>query len=382
LGRLTGRPNSAFFYLSALTVFSRIGIGLHLVYAKGLCYLGEWTGYSLGADETNPITEWSNGMYWDWKPYVSVAQRRKNAEKFAKQQAKKLGRSLQPIAIQGNKIAKTFWGKAWCEHLERLSDYASRLPRGRTYVRNGSVIDLHIATGIITAFVSGSEVYEVEICIDKLKAGPWEKVCEECSTSIDSLLDLLQGKLSDGVMKRLTHATEGLFPQPKQIKKSCSCPDGASMCKHVAAVLYGVGSRLDLEPQLLFTLRGVDHLELIAAAATNENLNQSLQGDESNILASDDLSAIFGIEIEGEAKNTANKKPNLKTAARKQAKQKSSMPANGSAKEKTPKKKVKPKLKPKAAMASTKEKVATSKSKAAPAKPMASKSKTAKRKAR
>jgi uncharacterized Zn finger protein len=311
-------------------------------------------------------------MYWDWKPYVSVAQRKKNAENFAKKQAKKLGRSLQPIAIQGNKIAKTFWGKAWCDHLERLSDYASRLPRGRTYVRNGSVIDLHIATGKITAFVSGSEVYEVEIKIERLKSAPWEKICGECSQSIDSLLDLLQGKLSDGVMKRLTHATEGLFPQPKEIKKSCSCPDGASMCKHVAAVLYGVGSRLDLEPQLLFTLRGVDHLELIAAAATNENLDQSLQGDESNILASDDLGAIFGIELVGESNEPIASAITSKSVLRKQAKQKTSMPAKGFAKEKAPKKKVKSKT----TMAGAKKKVGTSKPKAASANAAKAKRKT------
>lgn len=238
-------------------------------------------------------------MYWGWKPYVSVAQRRAKAEKFAKQKAKNLGRSLQPISIQGNKIAKTFWGKAWCDHLERYCDYANRLPRGRTYVRNGSVIDLHVAEGMVSAFVSGSEIYTVDIKIEKLKSTPWKKICGECSRSIDSLLDLLQGKLSDGVMKRLTHPHEGLFPQPNEIRKSCSCPDGADMCKHVAAVLYGVGSRLDKEPQLLFTLRGVDHLELIAVAATNDNLEQSLQGDEANALSSDDLGAIFGIELEG-----------------------------------------------------------------------------------
>lgn len=261
-------------------------------------------------------------MYYDWKPYVSVAQRRAKAVKFAKQQAKKLGRDLQPIVIPGNKIAKTFWGKAWCDHLEKYSDYANRLPRGRTYVRNGSVIDLLISEGKITAFVSGSEIYEIEIKIDKLKPNAWKTICADCSSSIDSLFDLLQGKLSNGVMKRLTHPSEGLFPQPREIHKSCDCPDGAALCKHLAAVLYGIGSRLDLEPQLLFTLRGVDHLELIAAAASNTNLEQSLQGDEANALATDDLGAMFGIELEGSPTGKKSASTKAKAAPRKTAKPK------------------------------------------------------------
>src|SRR5664279_1153825 len=100
--------------------------------------------------------------YYGWAPYVSVAERRKKAEKAAAK-AMKSGEQLTPITSYRGAIAKTFWGKAWCDNLERYSDYANRLPRGRTYVRNGSVIDLQIAPGAVHALVSGSEIYKVAV---------------------------------------------------------------------------------------------------------------------------------------------------------------------------------------------------------------------------
>lgn len=236
-------------------------------------------------------------MFFEWRPYVSVAQRRANAAKYAAKVAKKEKRSLNPIQISGRKIADTFWGKAWCDNLEAYSDFSNRLPRGRTYVRNGSVIDLQIERGKITAMVSGSDVYQVTIQIDSLPKKQWAGVKNDCAQSIDSLLDLLAGRFDDGVMKRLTHKEEGLFPKPKEIKFSCSCPDWATMCKHCAAVLYGIGSRLDRSPEMLFTLRGVDHTELIGQAVTVENLDTSLKAKSNNEIDTDELSEMFGIDL-------------------------------------------------------------------------------------
>src|ERR1700692_1563968 len=100
--------------------------------------------------------------YWGWKPYVSAAERRRQASKEMAKLAKK-ARPVSAVIVDGRAIAKTFWGKAWCENLERYSDYANRLPRGRTYVRNGSVVDLQIVKGEVLAFVSGSELYKIKI---------------------------------------------------------------------------------------------------------------------------------------------------------------------------------------------------------------------------
>ncbi|HVC97014.1 MAG TPA: SWIM zinc finger family protein [Pirellulales bacterium] len=237
-------------------------------------------------------------MYWGgWKPYVPVARRRAQAASFAAKQAKKEKRELRPVNIEGRKIARTFWGEAWCDNLERYSDFENRLPRGRTYVRNGSVIDLHIEPGRVKAFVSGSDVYTVKVEIDRLKPADWKRIKAECSESIDSLLDLLAGRFSDGVMKRLTREKDGLFPHPKEIRMSCSCPDWAGLCKHIAAVLYGVAARLDEEPQLLFLLRDVDHGELVSQAVSGENLKGAL-GGRGGALAGEDLGAMFGIDLD------------------------------------------------------------------------------------
>jgi uncharacterized Zn finger protein/DNA-binding transcriptional regulator YiaG len=208
---------------------------------------------------------------------------------------RKKGKDIQPVTIDGRTIARSFWGKGWCDHLESFSDYANRLPRGRTYVRNGSVCHLDIRPGRIEAIVSGSELYNIVIRIKELKAATWASIKNTCAGHIGSMLELLQGKLSDQVMAIVTDRHHGLFPQPGEIALDCSCPDWADMCKHVAAVLYGVGSRLDSRPELLFLLRDVDAQELIAAEMALPEAATA-----SDILADDQLGAIFGIDLDTE----------------------------------------------------------------------------------
>ncbi|MGO9919635.1 MAG: SWIM zinc finger family protein, partial [Isosphaeraceae bacterium] len=188
----------------------------------------------------------------------------------------------------------TFWGKAWCENLESYSDFSNRLPRGRTYVRNGSVVHLTIDKGRIEALVSGSEVYEIQIDIAALAKDNWRALKNQSAGKIGTLVELLKGKLSKAIMELVTGREHGLFPKPKEIKMRCSCPDGAWMCKHIAAAMYGVGNRLDSSPELLFVLRGVDHLELIEQAIPTAPLGAS---NSAPTISTDDLGAIFDIEI-------------------------------------------------------------------------------------
>ena len=233
--------------------------------------------------------------YGGWRPYVTVAERRRQAaKKVAK--LEKAGRKIAPIELAGRRIATTFWGDAWCKNLESYSDYANRLPRGRTYVRNGSVIDLRIEAGRVRALVSGSDIYTVDIRIKRLAKTRWAGIKGQCAGKIDSLVELLQGSISKGVMKIVTRKGGGLFPAPREISLSCSCPDWAIMCKHVAATLYGVGARLDHNPELLFTLRGADPAEMVEAAVA-----QPPPGGKSRRgrgLESDQLSSVFGIDID------------------------------------------------------------------------------------
>ena len=236
------------------------------------------------------------GGYGGSAPYVPVAKRRQQAMKKMDALRKK-GVDIQPVAIKGRKIAASFWGEAWCEHLESFSDFENRLPRGRTYVRNGSVCHMAIAKGEIEAMVSGSELYKVKVAIKTLPGNKWTAIKGRCSGQIGSLLELLEGRLSDHVMGVVSDRKEGLFPLPGEMSFHCSCPDSARMCKHIAAVLYGVGARLDTKPELLFALRGVDHEELIAADAEKAVAAATSRG-KSKRLAADDLAEVFGIEIE------------------------------------------------------------------------------------
>ena len=264
--------------------------------------------------------------YGGFKPYVTVAMRRAHALKKMAQLRKK-GHVIKPVQIEGRKITHTFWGQAWCDHLESFSDYDNRLPRGRTYVRNGSVCHLDIEKGRISAMVSGSEIYTVKITIKALPRKKWHAVKKRCAGQIGSLLELLQGRLSENVMSVVTDRAKGLFPLPKEIHLECSCPDWAVMCKHVAAVLYGVGARLDQAPELLFLLRGVDHEELISAEAA---VAASATGTKSGRrrIANEALTDVFGIEIAEDAapaqktlpsrrKKTATKPKKTSTSAAK-----------------------------------------------------------------
>ena len=249
--------------------------------------------------------------YFRWQPYMPVAERRRQAErKLAK--LKKQGQSIAPVAIEGRIIGKTFWGKSWCSNLERYSDYENRMPRGRTYVRNGSVVDLQIGKGEVTAMVAGSQLYKIKITIAPVKTARWKAICRDCAGTIDSLVELLQGRLAKGVMDRVCRPGDGLFPSPGEIKLSCSCPDWADMCKHVAAALYGVGARLDDKPQLLFVLRGVDENELIAGAGQDLSLTKATPR-AGKVLDDGDVAALFGLEMA----EPANSAPPVPVASKK-----------------------------------------------------------------
>jgi uncharacterized Zn finger protein/DNA-binding XRE family transcriptional regulator len=252
--------------------------------------------------------------YDGWRPYVSVAERRANAAGEMRKLRSK-GMDIEPIEIRGRKIAHTFWGEAWCKHLERFSDFSNRLPRGRTYVRNGSVCHLAIKKGRIEAIVSGSELYRVAIRIAPLALDKWKNIRRQCAGRIGSLLELLQGHLSDHVMGIVTEPAKGLFPKPGDIKLHCDCPDWAVMCKHVAAVLYGVGARLDEKPELLFVLRKVDHQELISA---DLDMRVATAGrGKRRRLANQDLSNVFGIDLEDTTPPAKRRRtPPRKTALR------------------------------------------------------------------
>jgi uncharacterized Zn finger protein len=230
--------------------------------------------------------------FWSFRDYVPVAERRRQAAREVEKLRKK-GHAVAPVVIEGRTIAKSVWGKAWCDNLERYSDFENRLPRGRSYVRNGFVIDLKIARGRVEALVSGSEIYRIKIDIKVAAPHRWQAICRDCAGSVGSLVELLQGRLSKSVMERVCRKGDGLFPAPAEIKMSCSCPDWADMCKHVAAVLYGVGARLDASPELLFTLRGVDHADLVSHAGTGLPSGAA----STRILADDDVAALFGLDM-------------------------------------------------------------------------------------
>ena len=239
--------------------------------------------------------------YWGYPRYVTVAEKKAKAAKKL-EKLKKKNPGIAPVVLQGNTLARTWWGKSWNKNLERYADYENRIGRGRSYVRHGAVLDLQIKKEKISALVAGSEArpYKVEITISPLSRTRWNGIRQQCEGQLQSLQALLAGKFPTSLADIFFNRDKGLFPDPTAIRLNCSCPDWATMCKHVAATLYGVGARLDGDPSLFFTLRGVDTNELIAGAVEEsaEKLVAKASKKSSNVLDDADLSDLFGIDMD------------------------------------------------------------------------------------
>lgn len=237
---------------------------------------------------------------WGQYKYVPASVKKAKAEKSLEKLRKK-NPGLRPVAINGRKLAKTWWGIAWNTNLERYADFASRIERGRTYVRNGAVLDLKIEPGRVTGLVQGTRIkpYDVVIAIEPLKSQAIAQIKNACAGNIHSLQELIEGKFPENLSELFTAKGNGLFPAPNEIAFQCSCPDWAGMCKHVAALLYGVGARLDEDPTLFFTLRqvNIDDLITLALIETTVDMISKSETKSHRFLDDDDLSRLFGIDV-------------------------------------------------------------------------------------
>ncbi len=261
--------------------------------------------------------------YYGYPKYVSVAQKKSKAEKKIKQLRKK-NPDIRPVILEGQALAKTWWGKSWNKNLESYADYSNRIGRGRSYVRHLAVVDLQIEPGKITSLVNGSSLYKVEITIAKMKKQNWQAIKKECQAKLSSLPDLLAGKFPKSLQDIFMVQGKGLFPTPKEITLDCDCPDWAIMCKHVAATLYGVGARLDEDPTLFFTLRQVNMDDLISQAVQDKTASilkgDKTTGNTSNIIGDDKLEDLFGIDMDDFAPPKAVKSKVKKKAGKKRSK--------------------------------------------------------------
>lgn len=276
--------------------------------------------------------------YWSmFPPRQTVGERRAMAERRQRELEKK-GRRLDPIAPFGQrKIANTFWGRSWCDNLDRYRDFSYRIERGRSYVRSGAVIHLEVGPGRVSALVSGTGLYDVDVLITPVSPASWQALTAECAGAVGSMVELLKGQLDTEVMTRLCREGAGLFPSPHEIQFKCSCPDFASLCKHVAAALLGVGIRLDARPELLFELRRVDPKDLVTAALAH---GPRATKTRRSLGESDDLEALFGVEMDtpsprrgaSRAKPSASAKAKTPTPAKAAPKAKTPTPAKAASK--------------------------------------------------
>jgi len=291
------------------------------------------------------------GSWGGFAPYVSKAQKMAMAAKTRAALAKK-GIILEPISVEGRKIAQTWWGTAWSENLERYADYSNRIPRGRTYVRNGSVLDLKIARNEVTALVAGSrpQPYKITIGIESLDKKVEHALLAKSRTSLDSMQALLSGQFPADLQEEFFKQGTGLFPTPREITLDCSCPDWADMCKHVAAALYGVAVRLDQKPELFFVLRGIEIKDFVGEMVKTESrkMLRKAQAKTERTIAGDEagLSALFGIEMDGEKTPDAEVKTTDAKAAPVRARKKGTASARSKVRAVAKKRGTRPKRRP------------------------------------
>jgi uncharacterized Zn finger protein len=239
-------------------------------------------------------------MGWGYFEYVPVAKKRESAAKSLAK-LKKTNPNISPVVIEGKKIANTWWSNAWNKNLESYADYSNRIGRGRSYVRNGAVLDLQISTGIVNALVQGSgkRPYKIEIKIAALSDGAWSSITAQCGNKIGSMAELAEGRFPKEFEELFLRQGEGLFPMSEEIELSCSCPDWAHMCKHVAAALYGIGARFDSDPLLFFELRGIKFEELLKKSVEEKigNMLKNADKKSSRVIEDKDIdiSALFGL---------------------------------------------------------------------------------------
>lgn len=236
--------------------------------------------------------------YYGFAPYVSVGEKRAKADKqIAK--LRKQNPDLSPVLIEGRAIATSWWGKAWNDNLESYADYSNRIGRGKSYVRNHAVLDLKILPCRVEALVQGSasKPYQVKVDIDQLDRKQWKRLAELCNHRIESMETLAGGSFPRELENLFTERQYGLFPSPKEIHFKCSCPDYAYMCKHVAAVLYGIGARLDHDPLLFFTLRSVDTSDLLKRSLESrmEVILKNAGKKTGRVIPEDEMHDMFGI---------------------------------------------------------------------------------------
>lgn len=237
--------------------------------------------------------------YWNTEEYFEqpkTEQIQKNARQ-TKEKEKANGKVLEPVISSGRKIVNSWWGQAWCDNLEQYADYESRLDRGKRYVRTGAVVDLKIQKGKVLARVQGRRKtpYKIEIRISPLSEERCQKAIEQCGRKIENVELLLKGDFPEE-LKELFSGSEGLFPSPREISFNCSCPDWALLCKHVAAVLYGIGVRFDENPLLFFELRGIDVDRFIDVTLENrvDSMLANAETPSDRVIQSGQWEALFG----------------------------------------------------------------------------------------
>lgn len=254
--------------------------------------------------------------YWSYPRYVSVAEKRAKATKKLKQ-LKKKNPHINPIVIEGTAIARTWWGKAWNRNLEAYADYSNRIGRGRSYVRHGAVLDLQIHSGKVESLVQGSrsKPYSVRIQIKAMAKKNWKEIKTASEGKLDSLQELLAGKFPKALGEIFTTQGKGLFPSPKEIDFACSCPDWASMCKHVAATLYGISARLDQDSELFFKLRQVKMKDLVTEAVGEKTrkLLKKARKKTARVIDDSDLADVFGIDMESPVEPKKKRKKTRET---------------------------------------------------------------------
>lgn len=239
--------------------------------------------------------------YWDTGDTFSqpTAEELRRKAKASSANAAKKELKYEPILpFTRRSICTSWWGQAWCENLERYADFESRLGRGKRYVKNGTVLDLKIKKGKVEARVQGTRKtpYKVEIRISPLSEEKCGEIIDKCGRRIENMESLIRGEFPVE-LKDLFLAKDGLFPSPREISFNCSCPDWALMCKHVAAVMYGIGVRLDENPFYFFELRGIDADRFINVALESkvESMLSNADKKTDRVIDDADLTELFGV---------------------------------------------------------------------------------------
>ena len=173
---------------------------------------------------------------------------------------------IRSRVIRGRAYQYNWWSRRWLQILEESID-AGRLTRGRSYARKGQVVEIDVEPGLVSASVQGTrkKPYQIKLGFETVTDEAKELLLLRFRERASFAAKLLAHEMPEEMEEVFKETGIPLFMRKSAIRRfKCTCPDDATPCKHIIAVLLLLAEVIDDDPFLLLKLRGIDRERMIS----------------------------------------------------------------------------------------------------------------------